>query len=313
MAERDRVGIAREHRQPRDRPRRAPVGERGHRRLETRAGFGDPALEEPLDTDAARDLGVELGVASPVQAGERLGRLAQLTVDEVVGPHRGGRGHDVDAGADAFTQLQTAPVVDGRVRCAESLHAHVAAPADDPHGELRPVARRPVGRGQDEVEGAIEVPDRFGVGGRGLRAGRGDDVVLDGLVGHSACVEVLRDQARVGVRTVHQRLGHTTMRVEALSLLLRLVGGVADERVHEPVGERRRHARDGFDDPGVGELRQAGRQLPSTHARDRAQQLDVDLAPDDGGDLRHALVVAERVEARRSGDHGSCVGSRRRR
>ena len=114
------------------------VRERGHRRLEARAGFGDPALEEPLDADAARDLGVELGVASPVQAGERLGRLAQLTVDEVVRPHRGGRGHDVDAGADAFAELQTAPVVDGRARCAESLHAHVTAPAHDAHGELRP-------------------------------------------------------------------------------------------------------------------------------------------------------------------------------
>ena len=53
---------------------------------------------------------------------------------------------------------------------------------------------------------------------------------------------------------------------------------------------------------------------------DRAQQVDVDLAPDDGGDLGHALVVAERVEAGRQeiadrpwdrGGGGDVVGARR--
>ena len=80
-------------------------------------------------------------------------------------------------------------------------------------------------------------------------------------------VEVLRDLPRVGVRTASERFGDPAMDAEPPFLLLRLVRRVADQRVHELVGDGRRRARHRLDDPRTGEVREAGVELPRGSAR----------------------------------------------
>ena len=202
VGERDRVGVAREHRRGTDgRPRcaRAENAATAASRR-SRASAMRPSKKR-CTPRATGDLGVELRIARLLQPAQCLGRGAEVAVHQVVGPDRRGRRDHVDAAADALTQLETAPVVVGGARRAESLHAHVAPPAYDADGELRLVARRVVGRRPDQFERAVEIADRFGVGGCGLRRGGRNDVLLDGLVGDACGVEVLRDQPRVDIRS----------------------------------------------------------------------------------------------------------------
>ena len=106
-------------------------------------------------------------------------------------------------------------------------------------------------------------------------------------------VQVLGDERRLGAAR-GEHLGHGGVRLAAHVEHLRLVGGVAHQRVAEAVGARREADR--LDDARVGQERRAGRLRPSLvadHGRDDGR---VEGRPDGGGDLDDAQVDAGRLE-----------------
>ncbi len=83
---------------------------------------------------------------------------------------------------------------------------------------------------------AVEMADRLGIGGGGLRAGSGDEVPPHGLVGRVRGVEVLRDKSRIRARANREGLRGTEMGAVPTFPFLRCVRRVSHQCVHEFVG-----------------------------------------------------------------------------
>ncbi len=268
-------------------------------RLEELARLADPALEEPLRARAAEDLGVELGRAHGLEPTSRVVGPPEVAVDEVVRPDRGRERHDVRARRHLLAELEAPAEVGGGGRRAVSPHVDVTRSPHDVHVELHHVASGPGCLPHHQLVRAVEMPDRLRVGGGGLRAGAGDEVPHDGVVGCPGGVEVLGDEPRIHVRPRREHLGRAAMGTEPALLLLRLVRRIADQRVHELVGDRRGRVRQRREDPRVGEVGESAVEPALIEPADVAQQLDVDLAAEHRCGLGEILVVVERVQARR--------------
>ena len=126
-----------------------------------------------------------------------------------------------------------------------------------------------------------------------------EQVPRDRLVGDPRRVEVPRHQPGIHARAFTEGLRHPQVGVPAPGLLLRLVGRVADERVREPVGHRRVSLRDRLDDAGALELPELRGELAPAQARDGAEEVDVDVAPDHRRRLGERFLVGRARRAAR--------------
>lgn len=257
----------------------------------------EAALVEALQRDHAQPdeawpgLGLRLG-----QRGETLREVAQVATSDVDRGPLAVEGRDLQGRVAQLVGQGQGPLegTHGRRRLVASVRDQ-RLPQLQLQPLLAPFPARPVAQGATEPDGALEARDGLLVGGTRQGLDSGLFPVVEGPLGQTCRLRVLRLDRGWRLAGVLQHVEQAGMQSEALRLEQALVGGIADQGVLEEIC-------------GLGRCAPPEHQLRLHEASHRLRQLGlgpggeggdgavVEGAADDGGGLGHGLDGLKAVE-----------------